>query len=362
MEQVLSFTNPHPVEASGLYVFFVPSRTSIESFRVSGLPEGATVKHASNQHAFDLRWDGTIPCGTVIAFSITLEGEPLVPAQALWRDGEGSLLKGLKDAAGLSDLMLDAFGALDEFTSDAIAKLFTARCAGLQAHRNHRVARYGKFFCDLDRYTNPDLLPMSGLSEQEYKDRMEIVWKCEKLLLQRLHQRRRNEPLSKPMDEMERRQIRQISRLLLDLYREGLDAGTGEIDPEELWTAFEMFANGELRVPEDPKFPWNAEPNGAALFCFAEFGFLAFELGFDVKEWKRVLPSHVAIQRIFASAYRPDGALLFANYVPPNWAEEKQVGPRFKAELRARFWDMPVDELAVAARMNLQEALAHEPR
>jgi len=361
MNQVMPFASPHPEEAGGLRVFFVPSRTTIERFEVLELAEGSVVDKEHRQLVVDVRWRPSIPAGKSIVLSIDVEGEPLVAAQAFWRAAEGAFLPVPDVAADISPVLAAAGGPLDDYRTFASA-MFMTKCDSVRKHPNHRVRRYGSFFCDMDLNTNRSLLHLSGMSVQQSGEISTTVFLIEPLVLARMHERRKGQPLSQLSHPLERSDISRISTLLLTIYRENLNVGDSRIDLEELWTAFEMFANGELRVAETLKFPWNCEPNGAALFCFAEFGFLAVELGIDVDEWTAILPNHVAIQKIFAVAYTPDeGKLRFRNYLPGNWSATKKVGPQFKARQRVRFWDMSLNDLEAAAGENLREALADEP-
>ena len=76
--------------------------------------------------------------------------------------------------------------------------------------------------------------------------------------------------------------------------------------------AFDNFASGSFAMPYvDPVTRFETtttalrlpEPNGYMLFCWAEFAFLAIELGIEEVEWKRFLPVALRAQRIYAMTY-----------------------------------------------------------
>lgn len=73
--------------------------------------------------------------------------------------------------------------------------------------------------------------------------------------------------------------------------------------------AYARFACGELRLNVHAKEKEirdafsNGCPNGANVFCFAEFAFVAIELGIDAAEWLCIAPALVATQELFLYAF-----------------------------------------------------------
>ena len=135
--------------------------------------------------------------------------------------------------------------------------------------------------------------------------------------------------------------------------REYLPNGYRDIDVAAFTEAFEMFANGELRV-EVADSVWNGEPDSAFEFSFAEFAFVAIENNVDAEEWSSLLNALVMSQEIFTPAYRPDlpEPFFFSDYHSTNFAPEKQVDTTFKQQLRAQYEGKDVDGLAQQAGNN----------
>lgn len=356
LRQVFLLPNHLPGNATGVRVFFTASRTRIGDAGVLGLPRDTSFTREFSNFGVDVRWENALAPQREIEFWVEVEGEPLTIAQTVWRDEHDAFVPGaglLGDHAAAVVAASSSIRDLEAF----VHALFVARCVLARNHPVHRARKYAEFFCEMDLHTNIKLLGYSGLPPAAMKRRAFVVSQTEPVLFSRMRQRRFGQALDPPPA---RDYVEHISSVLLGIYRKHLSNRDGGIDLEEVWTAFEMFANGELRVPEADDFPWNSEPDSAALFCFAEFGFMAAELQVDVEEWLQILPSQVAMQQIYMAAYRPKGASTFGSYLRTNWAKEKMVGPKRKAELRAHFWDMPLPELLDAAAIHLKEALADE--
>ncbi|HEX8212308.1 MAG TPA: hypothetical protein VF584_19185 [Longimicrobium sp.] len=365
MQQEFEIRNPLDA-ATGVRLFLALRRNTITECEIRGLPPEAAIESTEiGAHGVEVRWTGGLPAGSPLSVVLDVTGEPTSVAQELWRDAEGTLVPMPGPLGGRAGLQLASAGSVHDFQAYAMA-LFTARCEIVEASPDCRMRKYGKFFCDLDLNTNRALIQSAGLPQIEAARRTAIIRLMERMFGARLDERRLSSPdgpatlgtASEPED------VRLVSRVMLDIYRKHLSTPGGELDPEEVWTAFEMFANGELRVEVQRGFPWNGEPDGGQMFCFAEFAFMAIEMGVDEAEWRLALPSHVAIQRIYAARYRPrNGPYDYGAYKSGNYPHGEHVGPRRKAELRARFRDMPVEELALAARSHLVSTFPdQEPR
>jgi hypothetical protein len=148
-----------------------------------------------------------------------------------------------------------------------------------------------------------------------------------------------------------------LSKLQLGIMREYLPDGDDVIDLEAFTEAFEMFANGELRV-EVVNGVWNGEPDSAFEFSFAEFAFVAIENNIDDEEWSSLVIALVMSQEIFTQTYKPDlpPPFFYSDYHSTNFAPEKQVDMLFKQQLRAEYEGKSVDELAEQAGRNAFDA------
>lgn len=139
--------------------------------------------------------------------------------------------------------------------------------------------------------------------------------------------------------------VRALSSLQLGIMRAhypGVDAG---LDLDTLRAALERFAEGSLdRLRPSPCGGHAGRPDGAAVFLWAEFGFLALDEGVDVDAWTRLLPALVAMQDVYlftAGRRDPAGAPLpddppprFNDYGPAR--DDVRLDAAAWAEIRAR--------------------------
>jgi hypothetical protein len=360
MQQVLDFTNPLPEGVTGLRLFFVVSRTSIFASRVSGLPAATSVSVRVEENGVDVHWTPELPPGSEILVSLDMEGEPLVVSKTLWFQGERPMVEW---PLATGDTRAVATELIADPNAYARAK-FRERCAAVQNDPDPLVRKYGAFFCELDVNTNIKLMADAGLSTQERAMRVAMMERAEPEVGTRILRRRGNDPDKKCRPPMALPSISfadEISMIMLKIYRRHLSTD-GVLNVDEVWTAFEMFANGELRVPGATNDDWNSEPNGAMAFGFAEFAFEAVDQGIDAAEWRAILPSHVAMQEIFITSYGPpEGVPLFFNsYSPKNWSKAK-VNADMKKKLRARYSVMSLADLKLAAASHVCRGLKDHP-
>ncbi|HEX8691461.1 MAG TPA: hypothetical protein VF746_03375 [Longimicrobium sp.] len=366
MEQELYFESP--IEgARGVRIFFVISRTSVTSWEIRRLPGVHSVRIRRSRHGIDLRWDTPLSRGSSILLAPDFEGEPLSVSKVMWFDAEG--------AVPTQDTRAEALSALEaatDFISDPdqhARAMFVARGAIAQAHPDPMFRRAADFFYDLDLNTNGALLPGAPLPPSEIRRRRGRIVVMEKLLQDRVLLRREWAAASKPgpaqgLKSSRAEAIEHISGVLLGLYRKHLST-SGKLDIDVVWKVFGMFANGELRIPGAAQDDWNSEPNGAMVFGFAEFAFMAMDAieametidpahQADLDDWKAILPSHVAIQRIYMEAYRPPAGTLLTweAYTIDNWSEDQKVSEQDKEDLRKEFSGMSVERLKVEAGQN----------
>ena len=180
--------------------------------------------------------------------------------------------------------------------------------------------------------------------------------------------------------------VKRLSTAQLELFRESFPQGASGIDFVSFQRVFERFANGELRDPS--VYPGFAEPNGGAVFLFAEFAFLCVERGIDADPWRQALRTFLKTQEIFMHVYRerpplvppPVGAPLptgspvrtiegitpaRVGFVSSNFAPlggaitvgRGQSNLGRKRALRAKYDGMELPALQQAARDNLIRAI-----
>jgi hypothetical protein len=361
-QQRLDFTTPTE-GARGLRVFFVITRSSVEGCAVSGLSEAAPARVRRQRHAIEVRWDVPLATGTVVTLSLEIKGEPLMVAKTIWLNTLDLPVEADFLSAPSPGRLLSPEWSIEEPERYAEAMLL-ARDAVITSRPEETLQRYSGFFRDLDVHTNLSLLHTAPISGPEMSSRSGRITSLEDLVRRRVQARRdwaatgNAGPAQGLPGPTAVAAVEHISRVLVSVYRQHLSTG-GTLDPEVVWSAFEMFSNGELRVANAAPDAWNCEPDGAMIFGFAEFAFLALEHGFHTQEWTAVLPSHVAIQRIYMVSYAPPPGtpLRFGAYSPRNFSAPK-VQADEKQRLRDVFGPKSPEDLAVEAGINARDAFS----
>jgi hypothetical protein len=98
------------------------------------------------------------------------------------------------------------------------------------------------------------------------------------------------------------RRTQRLSTSQLALFRWFFPTPSGGISFNGFQSAFELFANGQLRDPA--KGPGFGEPDGGFYFLFAEFVFLCIDTGTDKTLWIKALKALVKTQEVFMHVYR----------------------------------------------------------
>jgi hypothetical protein len=329
------------------------------------LPGARSIAIQFNDYGLDLRWTPEIPLGTRLILSLGLEGEPLEIAQESWCDESGKLKLKQDFLEGEAGIFAATVRSIHELEALPLT-MFLASCEAVVDSLDEQVRKYGCFFCELDLHTNWKLIDLTDVPEEEATERIAIIKRMERLLFRRVMRRRkwvaeRNRGPAEDLPSSPKGHVEYISRVLLEIYRRHLFTEGVKEYVDQVWQAFGMFANGELRVPFTKRFPWNGEPDSAQVFCFAEFAIMAIDSGVDVYEWSTILPSHVAMQKIFMRAYYPTGKpLRFESYKPVNWSEDKQFKDPEKAQLREDFEDKKLEQLKVDAGEHARDAFRDE--
>lgn len=142
-------------------------------------------------------------------------------------------------------------------------------------------------------------------------------------VLARLHGRPADVAL--PRDE-----IAQLSQLQLDVVRRHFHCPMSPM----IDSAYEWFVLGSLRQRKQRfgRVYWNGEPDGAYVFCFAEFAIMAIEQGRDVLPWTCMLNALVRMQELYLLAYGTGRPEPFAHYRSDLWHGVDP--PRVGADLR----------------------------
>ncbi len=362
MEQSYKRANESRANVTGLRLLFRLTRSHIRDIRVEGLTEGAQIARKTLfQLGAEVTWDLALPESTEVTATVEYEGEPLVLTDFVWIT-EGSqdnvLISFAKPVDPLKEAQL-ANNPLETVIEDPV-RLFAARREAIERTVDPKVKAYQLFYWHYDRETNPPLvLENPDIPEEEKPQRLSTIRGMVRPLFSRVLERAEIAKDGRTPGPGELSQVTDLSgveylsELQLRIVREYLPNGYRDIDVAAFTEAFEMFANGELRV-EVADSVWNGEPDSAFEFSFAEFAFVAIENNVDAEEWSSLLNPLVMSQEIFTRAYTPDlpAPFFFGDYHSTNFAPDKQVDAAFKRQLREQHEGKDVDGLAQQAGKN----------
>lgn len=372
MEQSYTQTSKPGVDVVGLRLLFRLTRSRIIGIQVEGLPEGVqATKKTIFELAAEVIWDATLPEGAVVTANLEYEGEPLALTDFVW------ITEGDRDNIPIPiaepvDPLMEARRANNPLETvveeEDPVRVFEARWAEIERTTVPKVKKYQEFFWHYDHETHPQLIRRNpNIPEDERLRRISIIAEVGGILRDRVSQRASAAESGRTPQPGKLRQVPDdswvdyLSRLQLGIVREYLPGSDQSIDTAAVTEAFEMFANGELRV-EVADSVWNSEPDSAHHFSFAEFAFLALEKQTDANEWGSLLNGLVMSQEIFSHAYRPDRKrpFFYSDYKSTNFDDTKQVDANFKQQLRAKYAGKSLAELAEQAGNNACDAF--QPR
>lgn len=318
MRQYLEIRNTSGHPAVGMRVMFTPSRTSLLGYHMMRVPRGVSPLFVHvNPFGAEVMWHPPLPAGAKVVLSLELVGEHLLREHEVWWDTHGAVLTE-EEANDPRGKLLIEVSSVWELAQKMIQQK-RLYCNTLPQVVESKHSRLHEFFCELDLHTNRNLIGVSGVAVPEYIERVAIIdgmTECLKQrVLGRLEATRTHPGVPAPNLEVwpDEAQIDAISKLQLKIFHKHLEKAPGVLDTQAVWQAFSMFANGQLRVDPMVASAWDAAPLGSALFYFAEFAFMACDVGIDVADWECVLPTLVGIQEIFTHAYRPPAS------VPQPW-------------------------------------------
>jgi hypothetical protein len=207
--------------------------------------------------------------------------------------------------------------------------------AELGSAPNTPATRYRRYFAELNRQTQPLLVDALnlGLSAAQTTGRKLNVDRAKSLLTSRVQERAKSLAVTTPpANSLIVPVIQDLSTLQLQIIDDHFLRG-GILHLDEFNDAFEMFANGELRL-QLPTWNWTTQPSSGYYFFFAEFALLAIDMTIDAVRWAQLAPPLVRTQHIFARVYKPaDPNPGLASYGPCDYDPLRIYSTTEKASL-----------------------------
>lgn len=203
-----------------------------------------------------------------------------------------------------------------------------------------------QYFTALDRASHPAVGILA-------KERLLLVQRMLEMLRTRVLDRRRH--LGIASASLACGAVKGITKIGESILRllEGNFCWRGGVDPslELIGRVHDRFAWGGLRTPAIPgiRVPNNV-PDGAPIFYFAEFAFLAIEAGVDTRKWRVLLPALVRMPALYIRTFELSGQDLprpmeaFAS--PPFQENHEHQMKGYADELRVRFASMEIGALS----------------
>ncbi len=275
--------------STGVRLLFTSARTSLRAVRCQLPPPHNLKSFSVSSFGADAVWVPATRGEETVRFELDVDGEKLSVQRVLWRGSDGTFADGRADL--IDEALAHPGDALEAVRRAADARL----AARARSVATEPYARERDFFAELDRQTNADqpvLLPAARADEI-------------RLLLSTLQNRLVDRLLAaSPRACRSVTAVSDLSRIQRALFAKHFPAAAGVagIELPALQRALLLFVNASLR---DATRSEHGQPNGAGVFFFAEFGFLAIENGIDVALWTALLPTLVQMQEIYLRVYEP---------------------------------------------------------
>jgi len=357
------FFLPPRREGDEIYLVFHPARSRVSAWQSDELLTGLVwIRDARlPPNILHLRVDDDASSGEVRIRA--LEGPPEL-ARIVVRHQEELLLYGPPADGEFScpeteSVQLASLAEILPGPADYLNELWTL----LDKAPTTPLWNYRRFFADLDRHTD-DVLRKEylGAKDPALLALMDAVIPTVMATLSDCLTRRAVDPThgyrcpEYPGAAAVHGELRAVSDLFLSLVFKYFRAPGRGLDLESFEDAFEMFANGELRL-ELPSGAWTTQPSSGYYFYFAEFALTCAMAGIETGLWTRLANCQVRTQRIFCKVYEPSA--------PPPWdlahykADDYDAARTFtrveKAELARLFLGKSLEELCIAQAAHLEE-------
>jgi hypothetical protein len=291
----------------------------------------------------------TLAMDTSVPLSSSIEvrslGEYLEPVQFVYELADGTS----QIARPSGNLCMD----FDDFTFTASAERFAPSNFGPKAYLEQLrrlidtddspVGKARKFFSELDRRAEARLRDVAGIDESERigtRNHMTGLMYALSGRFAERHGKTAHADYTKRANV--KADVEHVSKMMLELATKYFADASGRISLDRFSEAFEMFANGELRLQLPSFGVWSNQPSSGYYFYFAELAFLAIECDIQAEEWGRLLKVLVRTQEIYCTAYSPGKGLDPADrklwdYKACNFHERKQLDASAKAALRTTY-------------------------
>ncbi len=239
--------------------------------------------------------------------------------------------------------------SLDTSELDEVA-LLAERHDLLATIGDEAVRRQAAFFTKLDERTHDAWLTSTQGGPDGTRQR-ESIGALTAVLGRRIRERARRfrpggsgsvvDPLARTDD---RWGVDSVSELLLGLAEDFGPRGSAR-QARGLGLALDSFACGDLRMVA-PSGVVVCEPNSGLFLAFAEFAFLAHELGVDRAAWANLLRVMVRSQYFFVASYGHPELLPQELTRYRRWRREGVPGERMRDMLRRLHWPLDVPGLS----------------
>ncbi len=269
---------------------------------------------------------------------------------------------------GAEEPVLDV-GPLEQFAEPVIDRILSPELYQLEVDQFLKllppdtVTLARCFFSDLDRKTNPFLLgaandPVLAAAVTAQVTRVGLRL-TERMDDRRAHKGAGPAQIRPLVDAGDIAHLTNLSHKFLDIARNHMPDGAGGIDLNSFSSAFEKFANGELRAEPQNDGKVICQPSSINYYQFAEFGFLAYEHGVDAAIWRPLLEVLVRTQKVYQHVYEPHSAPPFNldSYTPCNFDEDRRFTKQDLDALAQDYAGLSYDALSERATENFHKAI-----
>ena len=227
---------------------------------------------------------------------------------------------------------------------------------------------YRRFFFALDERTDANLREVRSALEWHLHASINNVFSGVKLHFENgFEQAISTVPCGRGPLDVYAPAVEDVSELFLGLMTTHMPGGFHGVDLADVEEAFELFADGRLRllVERPPVAVWTTQPSSGAYFFFAHFALLAAQVGPAATRplWAELAKVMVRTQLVFRTAYSPTNrrdnpcdAPADKAWRPPDYCACNYLAPTHNARalqrLRDAYAGLDVDQLVARSAQN----------